>query len=105
MELNTVVAALGALAQDTRLRVFRLLVQAGPDGVPASELADSVGIPANTLSFHIKTLRSAGLVHARQDGRYVFYSANYEHMTGLLAFLTDNCCSKSKRQGRRRNAA
>ena len=105
MELSNVVDALGALAQESRLAVFRLLVEAGPDGLAAGEIADSIGIPANTLSFHIKTLRGAGLVHARSAGRYVYYSANYDQMTGLLAFLTDNCCARSKRRPTRRSNA
>jgi len=106
MELENVVQALGALAQDSRLKVFRLLIEAGPDGLAASDIAETVGIPANTLSFHIKTLRNAKLVSARHEGRYVYYSANYEQMTGLLAFLTENCCGRSQsRPSRRSNAA
>jgi len=93
MESNTAVEALAALAQDSRLQVYRLLVQAGPEGVAASELAERVGIPANTLSFHLKTLSHADLVVARQEGRFIYYSANYEQMNALLGFLTENCCS------------
>lgn len=92
MESNTAVEALAALAQDSRLQVYRLLVQAGPEGLAASELAERLGIPANTLSFHLKTLSHADLVLARQDGRYIYYSANYEQMNALLDFLTENCC-------------
>ena len=95
MELVTAVESLGALAQESRLRVFRLLVEAGPDGVAASDIAEAVGIPPNTLSFHVKTLRGAGLVSARQDGRYVYYSANYAQMTELLQYLTESCCGGS----------
>lgn len=83
---------LGALAQETRLSIFRLLVQAGPAGMNAGAIAEAVGIPANTLSFHIAHLARAGLVVARQDGRFIYYSANYPAMDELLAFLTDNCC-------------
>jgi DNA-binding transcriptional ArsR family regulator len=92
MELNTGVEALAALAQDSRLQAYRLLVQAGPEGLAASELAERLGIPANTLSFHLKTLSHADLVLARQEGRFIYYSANYQQMNALLDFLTENCC-------------
>ncbi|HVW67919.1 MAG TPA: metalloregulator ArsR/SmtB family transcription factor [Steroidobacteraceae bacterium] len=92
MELKTVVEALAALAQDSRLRVYRVLVQAGPEGMAASAIAEAVGIPANTLSFHLKTLSHAGLVQPRPEGRFVYYSTNYERMNALLGFLTENCC-------------
>jgi len=92
MESKTIVEALAALAQDSRLQVYRLLVQAGPQGLAASQLAERLGIPANTLSFHLKTLSHAELVLARQEGRYIYYSANYQQMNGLLGFLTENCC-------------
>lgn len=83
---------LAALAQDSRLEAYRLLVQVGPEGVAASELAERLGIPANTLSFHLKALSHADLVLARQQGRFIYYSANYEQMNTLLEFLTENCC-------------
>lgn len=108
MESNTAVEALAALAQGSRLQVYRLLVQAGPGGLAASELAQRLGIPANTLSFHLKTLSHADLILARQEGRFIYYSANYEQMNGLLGFLTENCCGgrgcvpKAVAQGRRR---
>jgi ArsR family transcriptional regulator len=92
MESKAAIGALAALAQDSRLQVYRLLVQAGPEGVAASEIAEKLGIPANTLSFHLKTLSHADLVLSRQEGRFVYYSANYEQMNGLLAFLSKNCC-------------
>jgi DNA-binding transcriptional ArsR family regulator len=92
MESKAVVRALGALAQDSRLEVYRLLVQAGPPGIAASEIAERLGIPANTLSFHLKTLSHADLVRSRQDGRFIFYSTNYEQMNAVLNFLTENCC-------------
>lgn len=92
MESNTAVRALSALAQDSRLEVYRLLVQAGPDGMAASEIAGRLGIPANTLSFHLKTLSHADLVRSRQEGRFIFYSTNYGQMNELLGFLTENCC-------------
>jgi len=86
------VEALSALAQDSRLQVYRLLVQTGPEGLPASVIAERLRIPANTLSFHLKTLSHADLVMARQAGRFIYYSANYERMNALLGFLTENCC-------------
>jgi DNA-binding transcriptional ArsR family regulator len=92
METKSAVEALSALAQDSRLQVYRLLVQAGPEGLAASQIAERVGIPANTLSFHLKTLSQARLVAARQDGRFIYYSANYPQMNALLGFLTENCC-------------
>ncbi len=95
MESKTAVEALGALAQDSRLQVYRVLVQAGPKGLAASEIAERVGIPANTLSFHLKSLSHADLVHARQEGRFIYYSTNYEQMNALLGFLTENCCEGS----------
>jgi ArsR family transcriptional regulator, arsenate/arsenite/antimonite-responsive transcriptional repressor len=88
----TAVTLLGALAQDSRLQIYRLLVQAGPEGMAASEIAERLGIPANTLSFHLKTLSHADLVQSRQAGRFIYYSTHYEQMNALLGFLTDNCC-------------
>ncbi|HKT72087.1 MAG TPA: metalloregulator ArsR/SmtB family transcription factor [Steroidobacteraceae bacterium] len=92
MESTRAVEALGALAQISRLQVYRLLVQAGPRGVAASDIAAQLDIPANTLSFHLKTLSHANWVQSRQEGRFSYYSANYEQMNTLLAFLTENCC-------------
>jgi len=92
VELKPYVEALAALAQDSRLQVYRFLVQAGPEGLAASELAERLGIPPNTLSFHLKTLSHADLVIARPEGRFIYYSANYEQMNALLGFLTENCC-------------
>jgi ArsR family transcriptional regulator len=92
MESTDAVTLLGALAQDSRLQVYRLLVQAGPEGMAATEIAERLGIPANTLSFHLKTLSHADLVQSRQAGRFIYYSTNYEQMNALLGFLSDNCC-------------
>jgi len=92
MEAKTAVESLAALAQDSRLQVYRLLVQAGPEGMAASDIAQALAIPANTLSFHLKTLSYAELVLSRQEGRFIYYSANYEQMNALLGFLTENCC-------------
>jgi len=86
------VRALAALAQDSRLEVFRLLVQAGPAGLAAGEIAERLDIPASTLSFHVKALAQAGLVDSRQESRYVYYSARFSTMNGLIAFLGENCC-------------
>jgi ArsR family transcriptional regulator, arsenate/arsenite/antimonite-responsive transcriptional repressor len=92
MESILAVEALAALAQDSRLEVYRLLVQAGPEGMAASDIAQALEIPANTLSFHLKTLSHADLVQSRQQGRFIYYSANYHQMNALLGFLTENCC-------------
>lgn len=92
MEKSDAVAALAALAQDHRLDVFRLLVQAGPDGMPAGEVAAALDLAPNTLTFHFDRLRNAGLVTVRRDGRSMIYAARYEAMNGLLAFLSENCC-------------
>lgn len=75
------------------MSIFRLLVQAGPEGVPAGQLSEALRVPPATLSFHLKELAHAGLASARQEGRFVYYSADYEHMAGLMTFLTQNCCS------------
>ena len=92
MDLKEAATALAALAQETRLAIFRLLVEAGPEGVPAGQLADALEVPPATLSFHLKELSHAGLVQARPQGRFVFYSADFERMAGLMTFLTRNCC-------------
>ena len=92
MKIDAAVRSLAALAQDSRLQVFRLLVQAGPEGLPAGEIAERLGIPASTLSFHMKTLSHASLVESRTESRFVYYSANFEAMNALLGYLSDNCC-------------
>jgi DNA-binding transcriptional ArsR family regulator len=93
MKPKDVVRALAALAQETRLAVFRLLVQQGPSGMAAGEIAATLDIAPATLSFHLKELSHAGLVGARQDGRFIFYSADFSAMNGLVDFLTENCCA------------
>lgn len=93
MDSNLVVRALGALAHESRLAIFRLLVVAGPEGMAAGEIAQQVGLSPSSLSFHLKDLSHADLVKPRQDGRFVIYTANFEAMTGLLGFLTENCCA------------
>ena len=92
MENSDAVAALAALAQENRLDVFRLLVQAGPEGLPAGHIASTLKLAPNTLTFHFDRLRSAGLVTVRRDGRSMIYAARFEVMNTLLGFLTDNCC-------------
>jgi ArsR family transcriptional regulator len=92
MEKNNVVAALAALAQDNRLDVFRLLVRAGPDGMPAGGVAAALDLAPNTLTFHFDRLRQAGLVTVRREGRSMIYAARFETMNALLGFLTENCC-------------
>ena len=92
MEKSNAVTALSALAQESRLDVFRLLVQAGPDGMPAGGVAAALGLAPNTLSFHFDRLRQAGLVTVKRDGRSMIYAARFETMDALLAFLTENCC-------------
>ena len=93
MKIGLAVEALAALAQESRLSVFRLLVQAGKEGVAAGVLGDKLGIPPATLSFHLKTLAHAKLVNSRSEGRYVIYSANYAGMDKLIAYLTEHCCA------------
>src|SRR5215470_20449919 len=92
MEKSEVVAALAALAQDNRLDVYRLLVQAGPEGMPAGHVAAALGLPPNTLSFHFDRLRNADLVSVRREGRSLIYAARFDTMNALLGYLTDNCC-------------
>ena len=94
MEKTDAVIALAALAQDNRLDVFRLLVQAGPEGLPAGRVADELDIAPNTLTFHFDRLRVAGLVTVRREGRSMIYAARYDAMNALLAYLTENCCSR-----------
>ncbi len=96
MESTTVVAALGALAQENRLQIVRLLVQAGSLGLPAGEIAGRLGIASPTLSFHLAQLRHAGLVHVQRDGRSLIYGVNFHGMRALIAFLTKNCCGKPR---------
>src|ERR1700733_2945908 len=92
MKKDHAVAALAALAQDNRLDVFRLLVKAGPEGMPAGSVANALKLAPNTLTFHFDRLRDAGLVTVRRDGRSMIYSAQFDTMNGLLVFLTENCC-------------
>ena len=93
MENKDVVQSLAALAHETRLTIFRALVVAGPQGLNPGVLAEQAGIPAATLSFHLKELSHAGLINARRESRNLFYTASFAHMNALLGFLTDNCCA------------
>jgi DNA-binding transcriptional ArsR family regulator len=95
MKRDHALAALSALAQDNRLDIFRLLVQAGPDGMPAGRVAEEIGLAPNTLTFHFDRLRDAGLVTVRRDGRSMIYAAQFDTMNGLLGYLTENCCQGS----------
>jgi ArsR family transcriptional regulator len=93
MKIELAVAALSALAQESRLSIFRLLVQAGKEGVAAGALGERLGIPPATLSFHLKTLTHAKLIKSRTEGRFVIYSANFTEMDRLIAYLTEHCCA------------
>jgi DNA-binding transcriptional ArsR family regulator len=95
METTDAVTALAALAQDSRLEIFRLLVKAGPDGMAAGHVAENLGLAPNTLTFHFDRLRSAGLVTVRRDGRSMIYAARFGAMNSLVSFLTENCCQGS----------
>lgn len=93
MESDRVVASLSALAQPTRLAIFRLLVVCGAQGMAAGEIADALGLSPANLSFHFRTLSQAGLIASRQQGRFIYYAANFSAMNGMLAYLTENCCA------------
>jgi len=93
MKIKNAVEALSALAQESRLSIFRLLVQAGKEGVAAGVIGEQLGIPAATLSFHLKELARAKLVKSKTEGRYVIYSASFTEMDKLIAYLTENCCA------------
>lgn len=95
MQKKDALAALAGLAQESRLDVFRLLVEQGPEGLPAGEIAERLELPNATLSFHLKELTHAELITARQEGRFIYYSANFKTMNEVIAYLTENCCAKS----------
>ncbi len=94
MDAKLVVASLAALAQESRLHIYRLLVQAGPTGLSVGEIGASLRIAPATLSFHLKELAHAGLVASRQEGRFVYYSADFDGMNRLLGYLGENCCAR-----------
>ena len=93
--MSDAVDALSALAQESRLKVYRLLVEAGPEGVPAGRIGEELQLPPATLSFHLAHLARAGLARSRQEGRFVIYSADFEAMNALVGYLTENCCAGS----------
>jgi ArsR family transcriptional regulator len=92
MEISSAVTALAALAQETRLSIFRLLVEAGPDGIAAGRIAEALEVPGATLSFHLKELARAGLVSSRHERQFIYYAVDFERMAELMTFLTQNCC-------------
>ena len=96
MDIKSAVLQLSSIAQEARLEIFRLLVQAGSNGLSAGNIGETLKIPASTLSFHLKELSHAGLINSRQESRFIYYSANYEAMVGLIAYLTENCCGGSQ---------
>jgi ArsR family transcriptional regulator len=98
MEKSHAITALAALAQDNRLDTYRLLVQAGPEGMQAGQVAAALGLPPNTLSFHFDRLRQAGLVTVRRDGRAMIYAARFDTMNALIGYLTENCCGGASEQ-------
>lgn len=95
METDDVVKAFGALAQDTRLRIMGLLAGAGSAGLPAGDISLALGVPQNTLSFHLSQMEYAGLINRRRAGRFIIYSANADGMKNLLRYMIDNCCAKA----------
>lgn len=96
MDVNHAVIALSALSQETRLRVFKLLIEYGPEGTPAGQLSEQLEIPHNTLSFHLSHLSHAGLVKSHRQGRSILYAANSAAIESLLSFMAENCCARGK---------
>lgn len=92
LDTKAATTLMAALAHESRLAVFRLLIQAGPQGRAASKISDELGVPPSSLSFHLKELSHAGLLTTRQEGRFIYYAANFDQMNELMAFLTANCC-------------
>ena len=93
MKTTQAVESLAALAQASRLQIYRLLVEAGPEGLSAGRIGEELGLPPATLSFHLSQLTRAGLARSRQDGRFVIYSADFDNMNALVGYLTENCCA------------
>ena len=98
MEIREAVAALAALAQETRLAIYRLLVEAGPEGVAAGRIGEALKVPGATMSFHLKELVRAGLVSARQEKQFIYYAVDFARMADLMTFLTQNCCHGMPRE-------
>ena len=108
MDIQKALIAFDALSQETRLKVFRLLVEQGQDGTPAGKISESLGVPHNTLSFHLSHMSNAGLVLSRREGRSIIYSANFDFFTGLIRYMIEDCCSvefASIRQDRKKGAS
>src|SRR3954465_8494721 len=95
MDTTSALKALAGLSQARRLAIFRLLVEQGPDGIAAGQIAERVSLPQPTTSFHLKELVNAGLAEVRAESRFMYYTANYDAMNGLVGFLTENCCRRS----------
>ena len=95
MKTTQVLSALSALSQESRLAIYRLLVEHGPEGLTAGTIAERLGLPAATLSFHLKELSQAGLIIGRQESRYIWYRADFDAMAGLIGYMTENCCRSS----------
>jgi DNA-binding transcriptional ArsR family regulator len=93
MKSNAAIESLSALAQESRLSVFRMLVKRGPEGYTPTQLGEKLNVPSPTLSFHLKELQRAGLVDVRRDGRFLYYRPNFAHMNRLIGFLTESCCA------------
>jgi ArsR family transcriptional regulator, arsenate/arsenite/antimonite-responsive transcriptional repressor len=93
MKSTNAVESLAALAQDSRLAIFRMLVKRGPEGYTPTQLSEKLNVTSPTLSFHLKELQRAGLLDVRRDGRFLYYRPNFAHMNQLIAFLTENCCA------------
>lgn len=93
MDIQEAIIAFDALSQETRLRVFRLLVEFGTEGCPAGAISEKLGIPHNTMSFHLSHMTNAGLILSRREGRSIIYSANFEFFTGLIRYMVEDCCS------------
>jgi ArsR family transcriptional regulator, arsenate/arsenite/antimonite-responsive transcriptional repressor len=95
MKSNNAIESLAALAQESRLAIFRLLVKRGPEGYTPTQLGEKLSVSSATLSFHLKELQRAGLINVRRDGRFLYYRPNFAHMNQLISFLTDECCSQA----------
>jgi len=105
MDIQEALIAFDALSQETRLKVFRLLVEFGTGGAPAGKLSESLGIPHNTLSFHLNHMSNADLILSRREGRSIIYSANFDFFTGLIRFMVEDCCSVEFASIRKNNKA
>jgi ArsR family transcriptional regulator len=98
MKTTQAIEALGALAHEHRLAVYRLLVQRGPQGLPAGAISEGIGLVPSSLTFHLQTLQRAGLILQRREGRQLIYSADFDAMSGLVGYLTENCCADSDQE-------